>query len=688
MSNVTLTTKIIWFISRSKDRHSHLFCISTSNTMLRTIFLSLILFVSLSSTSLLRKSIVRRQNEPETCDAIEGFDCKCTYYRVTCTSDRDLPPSIKVLQNEQQKYQSVELVINGERAQNVHDYTFEPVKQLYKPEADNLEFRIKFEKFSELHLSSPSIFNKVFPDNLPSTVRKIMALEVYNPLVQPNDNAHLFSNLNVDSLELYVLYPFRGTFQQLFNGADIKFLRLSGGDIRSDVSQPFTGNIARLELAKQASQLSVQNFPAYPAHELIINAFYVTDFTSEHPPNYSNLGEVRIYSQERIPANAFRNYPNLHTLSITTDQEIDPHALDGLHNLEKLTIKDTKPSLELLNNLPNVKEFETNVDKLSEREQCDLVEKLANGQVAVQAIPNGYACTCVSAYLDTASGRYPCDAQNCEQSSCAAIRDNFDAATRTFKTPPPIKRVDGSDALRPREPKVYTAPFQVASQDQEKFRQGSSQHAQSSSDQESETPQESADKSQDGISAAHPTVTIGTDQGQDGDEDDNFQKGQHPHHPDSASQTGETNQEEGGESEKGVTSSDNQHGGDGTHKEGDENGTHKEGDENGAHKEGDGNGTHKEGDGNEVSKDGEGSPGHGSHSDSDQSTDAAAIVDGTNTQPTKKGFSWLPIIIIVAAIVALLLIGLIILIIRKRRNSSGYSQASTSEHAGGTTAKA
>ncbi|CAF4975126.1 unnamed protein product, partial [Rotaria socialis] len=175
--------------------------------MLRTVFLSLILFVSLSSTSLLRKSIVRRQNEPETCHAIEGFDCKCTYYRVTCTSDRDLPSSIKVLQDEQQKYQSVELVINGERAQTVHDYTFEPVKQLYKPAADNLEFRIKFEKFSELHLSSPSIFNKVFPDNLPSTVRKIMALEVYNPLVQPNDNAHLFANLNVDSLELYVLYP-------------------------------------------------------------------------------------------------------------------------------------------------------------------------------------------------------------------------------------------------------------------------------------------------------------------------------------------------------------------------------------------------------------------------------------------------------------------------------------------------
>jgi hypothetical protein len=190
--------------------------------------------------------------------------------------------------------------------------------------------------------------------------------------------------LEVDSLELYVLYPFRGTFQQLFNGANIKYLRLSGGDIKSDLSQPFTGNIGRLELAKQAGQLTVQNFPLYPAHELIINAFYVTDFTSEHPPNYSNLGELRLYTQERVPANAFRNYPNLHTLSISTEKEIDPHALDGLYKLEKLTIKDTKPSLALLNNLHSIKEFEASIEKLDEREQCQLIEKLANGQVAVQ----------------------------------------------------------------------------------------------------------------------------------------------------------------------------------------------------------------------------------------------------------------------------------------------------------------
>lgn len=195
---------------------------------------------------------------------------------------------------------------------------------------------------------------------------------------------NLFANLNVDSLELFVLYPFRGTFQQLFNGANIKFLRLSGGDIRSDLSQPFTGNIGRLELAKQASQINTQNFPIYPAHELIINAFYVNDFNSDNPPNYSNLGELRVYAQERIPANAFRAYPNLHTLSITTEKDIDPHALDGLYNLEKLTIKDAKPSLELLNSLHNLKELEVSPEKLNDQEQCQLAEKLANGQIAVQ----------------------------------------------------------------------------------------------------------------------------------------------------------------------------------------------------------------------------------------------------------------------------------------------------------------
>jgi len=139
--------------------------------MLRTTLLSLILLVSLSSTSILRKSISRRQAEPEYCQAIEGFECKCSHYRVTCTTDRALPQSLNVLPNERQKYPSVELIINGERDQTVYEYTLEPVKQLFKPDADNLEFRIKFEKFTALHLSSPGTFNRVFPDNLPSTAR-------------------------------------------------------------------------------------------------------------------------------------------------------------------------------------------------------------------------------------------------------------------------------------------------------------------------------------------------------------------------------------------------------------------------------------------------------------------------------------------------------------------------------------
>lgn len=208
-------------------------------------------------------------------------------------------------------------------------------------------------------------------------------MEIYNPDVRPQDNVNLFQNLNVDSLELYALYPFHGTFQQLFNGANVKSLRLSGGDIRSDTSQRFTGNVGRLELAKQANALSVQNFPVYPAHELTINAFYITDFNSEHPPNYANLGELRVYSPERIPANAFSQFPNIHTLSLASDKEIDPQALAGLRSLEKLTIKDAKPSMELLNSLPNLKEFEVSVEKLDERTQCQLLEKLASGQIAI-----------------------------------------------------------------------------------------------------------------------------------------------------------------------------------------------------------------------------------------------------------------------------------------------------------------
>lgn len=300
-------------------------------------------------------------------------------------------------------------------------------------------------------------------------------MEIYNPDVPPSDHPNLFKNLNADTVELYALYPFKGSFQQLFDGANIKYLRLSGGEIRSDVSQSFTGNIGRLELAKQASELSVQNFPVYPAHELTINAFYVDDFNSQHPPNYNNLGELRVHSNNRIPANAFQNYPNIHTLQISTEQDIDPQAFNGLNNLEKLIIKDTKLPVDALKNLPNLKEYETNIEKLDEKSQCQLLEKLASGQLAVQAIPNGRECTCVSAYLESALGRTPCEAENCDRSTCAAIKNNYNAQTRTFNAPPTIRRADGSDALRPREPKVYSSSSQIASQDQQKLHNGAPQ---------------------------------------------------------------------------------------------------------------------------------------------------------------------------------------------------------------------
>jgi hypothetical protein len=461
--------------------------------MFRTALLSLILVVSLSSSSILRKSISRRQTDAQYCHAIEGFECKCSYSRVTCTNDRDLPSPINILQNEKNKYTSVELVITAARDINVNDQTFAPVKELYKSDADNLEFRIKFEKFTGLHLTSPGIFNGVFPDNLPSNTRKHLALEIYSPDVPPNDNPNLFKNFNADSLELYALYPFHGSFQQLFDGANIKYIRLSGGDIRSDLSQPFSGNIGRLELAKQANELSVQNFPVYPAHELTINAFYITEFNHAHPPNYNNLGELRVFSTARIPANAFVNFPNIHTLSISTEKDIDPQALNGLNKLEKLIIKDTKAPIELLNSVPSIKEFETNIEKLDDKTQCQLIEKLANGQVAVQAIPNGRECTCVTAYLDTSVGRTPCSAQHCEHSSCATIKNNYDVTTGTFKQPPLIRRSDGSNALQQREPQVYTAPFQVAYQDQEKLQKGIPQPVPSPSQTEDNYPKPPSD---------------------------------------------------------------------------------------------------------------------------------------------------------------------------------------------------
>jgi hypothetical protein len=149
---------------------------------MRIALLSLLLVISVSSTSLLQKSIVRRQTEPESCQAIEGFDCKCSYHRVTCTSDRDLQSTLSIVPAAKGKYSSVELVIN------IYESTFEPVKQLYAADSDNLEFRIKFEKFTGLHLQSPGVFNRVYPDNLPSGARKHM---VRNRHSASNLSSHL-----------------------------------------------------------------------------------------------------------------------------------------------------------------------------------------------------------------------------------------------------------------------------------------------------------------------------------------------------------------------------------------------------------------------------------------------------------------------------------------------------------------
>lgn len=163
--------------------------------------------------------------------------------------------------------------------------------------------------------------------------------------------------------------------------------------------------------------------------------------------------------------------------------------------------------------------------------------------IHVLAIPNGYDCTCVSAYLDTASGRYPCEAQMCEKSSCEAIRNNYDESTHTFKTPPPIKRADGSDALRQREPKVYATSYRVPQQDQEKLQKGLPHHSQQSSGQESGGQQHAegerpADTWEDAAETGADTSKHGhgSDQQQHSDEqgqwpsDTNNEQSQQPSH--------------------------------------------------------------------------------------------------------------------------------------------------------------
>jgi hypothetical protein len=148
------------------------------------VLLSLILFVTLSSTSIIRKTRLRRQFSSEYCHVIEGFECKCLYYNVICTIDRELPSPINILDSEKRKYKSVDLIIRAHRDIIVNDHTFESIKELYKPDGDHLKFLVKFEKFTELNLSSSGIFNRVFPDNLSQNAKK--------HLVKQNESKQFF----------------------------------------------------------------------------------------------------------------------------------------------------------------------------------------------------------------------------------------------------------------------------------------------------------------------------------------------------------------------------------------------------------------------------------------------------------------------------------------------------------------
>ena len=98
------------------------------------------------------------------------------------------------------------------------------------------------------------------------------------------------------------------------------------------------------------------------------------------------------------------------------------------------------------------------------------------------AIPNGRECTCIIAYLNSVVGRTPCDIQDCDRSTCSAIKNNYDSTTHLFKSPPSIQRADGTDALHQRQPKVYTTPYQVLDSDREKLHQAIPQHSQQEHD--------------------------------------------------------------------------------------------------------------------------------------------------------------------------------------------------------------
>ena len=145
------------------------------------------------------------------------------------------------------------------------------------------------------------------------------------------------------------------------------------------------------------------------------------------------------------------------------------------------------------------------------------------------AAPNGRDCNCITAYLENAAGRSPCDAQNCERSSCAAIKNNFDASTRTFKSPPAIRRADGSDALRMREPKTYQGPYHVTNQDQEKLHQAVPPHQQSSGQEDDE---ESDQTTRGQRTRPRTQPTLPTDQQQQPSEGEGQQPQEHGHyHP-------------------------------------------------------------------------------------------------------------------------------------------------------------
>lgn len=94
-------------------------------------------------------------------------------------------------------------------------------------------------------------------------------------------------------------------------------------------------------------------------------------------------------------------------------------------------------------------------------------------------IPNGRECNCVTAYLNTVAGRAACEAKDCDRSTCDAIRNNYDVLLSAFKAAPTIRRTDGTDAFRQRDPQVYSTTYQVSPADREKLQRAIPQQTQS-----------------------------------------------------------------------------------------------------------------------------------------------------------------------------------------------------------------